>query len=62
MDIFKILEGKLINRNELARRMFPNNKTAGQYLYHKLNCINRLKITQADQDKVKQIINEEFKD
>lgn len=47
---------KLINQAELARILWPNNKSAEQYLADKLAGRQRKKLTDADKIRIKQAI------
>jgi len=52
----KALESKLINKAELARLMFPDNKSAEAYLSDKLAGRNRKKISEKDLKKIEIIL------
>jgi len=47
---------KIINKAELARLMYPENKSAPQLLADKLNGRQGKRITKIDQDKIKEAI------
>lgn len=55
-NIDRLLNSNIINRTELARRMYPTNKQAGQYLYKKLNRLERQSFTTEDRNKLETII------
>lgn len=58
--IIELINHPLINRAELARRMFPNNKTPEQALQAKLMKIQNKRITEKDCENVIRIIEKEF--
>lgn len=65
MNIDKVLNNPLINRNALARLMYPthsNPASAGRYLYNKLNNKQRQSITFKDRELIKKIIKDLFAD
>ena len=56
--IIELINHPLINRAELARRMFPNNKTPEQALQAKLMEIQNKRITDKDCENVIRILKE----
>lgn len=56
--IIELINHPLINRAELARRMFPNNKTPEQALQAKLMNIQNKRITEKDCKNVMRILKE----
>lgn len=56
--IIELINHPLINRAELARRMFPNNKTPEQALNSKLKNVQNKKITDKDCENVIRILRE----
>ena len=50
-----ILSRPLINKSELARQMFPNQKRPEQYLSDKIHGIQGKRITEKDQKKIENI-------
>lgn len=52
----KALESPLVNKAELARQMFPNNKNAKAYLSDKLAGRQQKRITKKDLEKIEKII------
>lgn len=65
MNIDKILNNPLINRNELARQMYPyytDPRIAGRYLYNKIKGNQRQSITFKDRELIKKIIKDLFAD
>ncbi len=56
--IIELINHPLINRAELARRMFPNNKTPEQALQAKLMKIQNKRITDRDCENVIRILKE----
>jgi hypothetical protein len=62
MEVIKIINSGLINRNELAAQMYPGMKrtTAGQWLYKKLNNKERQTFNASDQAKAKEIFLQLF--
>lgn len=56
--IIELINHPLINRAELARRMFPNNKTPEQALQAKLMEIQNKRITDKDSENVIRILRE----
>lgn len=65
MNIDKIINSPLINRNALARLMYPgmNSKTGpGQYLYKKLHNKEGQSFGYADKEKIKEIFKDLFAD
>lgn len=58
--IIELINNPLINRAELARRMFPNNKTPEQALNSKLKNIQNKKITEKDCENVIRILKNEI--
>lgn len=58
--IIELINHPLINRAELARRMFPNNKTPEQALNSKLKNVQNKKITEKDCENVVRIIKKEI--
>ena len=65
MNIDKVLNNPLINRNALARLMYPTHTdpaSAGRYLYNKINNKQRQSLTFADREKRKKIIADLFAD
>lgn len=61
MDPIKILESGLINKNQIAKLMYPTLKQPGIYLYKKLNRLQRQTFNESDAKKVKEIINDLIK-
>lgn len=59
--IIELINHPLINRTELARRMFPNNKTPKQALQAKLMKIQNKRITEKDCENVIRILKELMK-
>lgn len=58
--IIELINHPLINRAELARRMFPHNKTPEQALQAKLMNIQNKRITEKDCENVISIIKAEI--
>ena len=58
MNIDKVLNNPLINRAELSRQMYPNNKSHKQYLYNKLYKVQRQSLTFKDRETIKKIITD----
>ena len=58
--IIELINHPLINRAELARRMFPNNKTPEQALNSKLRNVQNKKITDKDCENVIRILKKEI--
>ena len=58
--IIDLINHPLINRAELARRMFPNNKTPKQALQAKLMKIQNKRITDKDCENAIRILKELF--
>lgn len=58
--IIELIKHPLINRAELARRMFPNNKTPEQALNSKLMNVQNKKITDKDCENVIRILKKEI--
>jgi hypothetical protein len=58
--IIELINHPLINRAELARRMFPNNKTPEQALNSKLKNVQNKKITEKDCENVIRILKKEI--
>lgn len=58
--IIELINNPLINRAELARRMFPNNKTPEQALNSKLKNVQNKKITEKDCENVIRILKKEI--
>lgn len=56
--IIELINHPLINRAELARRMFPNNQTPEQALNSKLKNVQNKKITEKDCKNVIRILKE----
>ena len=61
-EIIKLINHPLINRAELARRMFPNNKTPEQALQAKLLNTQNKRITDKDCENVIRILRNELLD
>ena len=59
-EIIGLINHPLINRAELARRMFPNNRTPEQALQAKLLNIQNKRITDKDCENVIQILKKEI--
>lgn len=55
-----LIKHPLINRAELARRMFPNNKNPEQSLNSKLMNIQNKRITEKDCENVSEILRKEI--
>ncbi|HVW99692.1 MAG TPA: hypothetical protein VHA52_04500 [Candidatus Babeliaceae bacterium] len=64
MNIDSIVSHPLINRSELAARMFPAMSRIGasQYLYKKLNAKERKTFSDKDKQKILKIIKDLFAD
>jgi hypothetical protein len=58
MNIEKILQDPLINKVELARRMFPGQKYPEPYLNKKINRRYGQSITASDIEKIKNIMDD----
>ena len=58
MNAKKILTHGLINKAALARLMYPNLKDAKVRLAHKMKGLNKQKITEQDEERVIEIIEE----
>ena len=59
-EIIKLINHPLINRAELARKMFPNNRTPEQALQAKLLNIQNKRITDKDCENVIRIVKNEI--
>ena len=59
-EIIKLINHPLFNRAELARRLFPNNKTPEQALQAKLLNIQNKRITGKDCENVIRILRNEL--
>ncbi len=59
-DAISLIKHPLINRAELARRMFPNNKNPEQSLNSKLMNVQNKRITEKDCENVIEIIKKEI--
>lgn len=59
-QIIELINHPLINRAELARRMFPSNKTPEQALNSKLKNVQNKKITEKDCENVIRILKKEI--
>lgn len=59
-DVISLIKHPLINRAELARRMFPNNKNPEQSLNSKLMNIQNKRITERDCENVIEILRKEI--
>ena len=56
--IIELINHPLINRAELARRMFPNNQTPEQALNSKLKKVQNKKLTEKDCENVIRILKD----
>lgn len=53
-----LLKSGLINLSTLARRLYPNNKSAEQYLHKKVTGLGGRKLTDKDRREVARIFGE----
>lgn len=56
MDVKRILEDALINKSELAKRLWPDQKNPKTHLYHKMKGINGHRITELDAERIREVI------
>jgi hypothetical protein len=62
MNIDKILNNPLLSRAAIAKKIWPNNKTAGVYLFNKMHNVQKQTLTYQDKEKIKKIIEDLFAD
>jgi hypothetical protein len=62
MNIDKILNNQLISRAAIAKKIWPNNKTAGVYLFNKMHNLQRQTLSYKDKENIIKIIEDLFAD